>query len=269
MSVASPSDIDAARAYETLFVPALFGAWAPKVADAAQLRRGWRVLDVACGTGVLAREAATRVQPEGAVTGVDIAAGMLAVARELAPAIAWREGRAEALPFADATFDAVVSQFGLMLFADRGQALREMIRVARPGATLAVAVWNALDRHPLYEAEVALLDRLAGERAAAALRAPFSLGDRDALASSFAAAGAASVAIDTRTGTARFPGVRVLVEADLRGWLPVMGARLDDDAIGRVLAEADGALSPYVTRQADGAITFPMSAHIVTARAPA
>ena len=269
MNVASASDIAAARAYEALFVPALFGAWAPKLADAAGLQPGFRVLDVACGTGVLAREAARRVQPEGSVAGVDVAVGMLAVARELAPTIEWREGRAEALPFDDAAFDAVVSQFGLMFFTDRPRALREMIRVARPGAALAVAVWDAVDRHPVYAAEVALLERLAGEAAAAALRAPFSLGDRDALASSLAAAGAVSITADTRAGTARFPSLRVLVEADLRGWLPVMGVHLEDDVIDRVLAEVDAALSPHISQEARGEVAFPVSAHIVSARAAA
>jgi len=84
------AQIDAARAYETLFVPALFREWAPRVADAAQIKAGQRVLDVACGTGALAREAASRTGPSGSVSGIDPGVGMLAVARELAPTIDWR-----------------------------------------------------------------------------------------------------------------------------------------------------------------------------------
>src|SRR5262245_51467780 len=115
---------DAAEVYEAFFVPALFGAWAPRVADAAQLAAGQKVLDVACGTGVLAREAARRVLPGGAVTGLDRNDGMLAVARRAAPDIDWRLGKAEALPLADGAMDSVVSQFGLMFFEDRRAALR-------------------------------------------------------------------------------------------------------------------------------------------------
>jgi ubiquinone/menaquinone biosynthesis C-methylase UbiE len=98
------------------------------------------VLDVACGTGVVAREAARRVGPAGAVAGLDRNEGMLAVARRMAPGIAWRHGLAEALPFPDGAFDAVICQFGLMFFEDRGKALGEMWRALRPGGRLAVAV---------------------------------------------------------------------------------------------------------------------------------
>src|SRR6185295_499516 len=95
----SREQIDAARAYEALFVPALFRPWAAVVADAAGLKPGQRVLDVACGTGVLAREAAARVGSSGRVLGLDPSPGMIAVAAEHAPHIEWRCGSAESLPF--------------------------------------------------------------------------------------------------------------------------------------------------------------------------
>src|SRR5262245_30686072 len=88
----------AAEVYEAFFVPALFGQWATRLAEAAGLCPGNRVLDVACGTGVLAREAAGRVAPGGSVVGLDRNEGMLAVAAAKAPSIGWRAGRAEALP---------------------------------------------------------------------------------------------------------------------------------------------------------------------------
>ena len=116
------AQITAAKACEEFFVPALFGEWAPRLAAIAQIQAGNHVLDVACGTGVLAREAASRVGPSGFVAGVDPSPGMLAVARALAPRIGWREAKAEALPYPDQCFDAVVSQFGLMFFTDRGDA---------------------------------------------------------------------------------------------------------------------------------------------------
>jgi ubiquinone/menaquinone biosynthesis C-methylase UbiE len=121
----------------------LFEEWAPRVCKAAALLPGNKILDVACGTGVLAREAARCVQPGGMVTGLDRNEVMLTVARRVAPGIEWRQGRAEALPFPDGSFDAVVSQFGLMFFEDREGALREMWRVLKPGGRLAVAVGRA------------------------------------------------------------------------------------------------------------------------------
>src|SRR5215470_422814 len=152
----------AAKVYEELFVPALFAPWADRVADAARLRPGISVLDVACGTGVLARAVARRVEPGGRVTGLDPSDGMLAVAAERAPGLAWQKGVAESLPFPDKSFDAVVSQFGLMFFADRAGALREMWRVLRPGGRLALAVWGPLEATPAYVGLVALLARLFG-----------------------------------------------------------------------------------------------------------
>ncbi|NLE58616.1 MAG: methyltransferase domain-containing protein [Planctomycetes bacterium] len=260
------AQIDAANAYEALFVPALFEQWVKKTADAAQIQPGQRVLDVACGTGILAREIASRIGPLGRVVGIDPDPGMIAVAIQLAPSVEWQEGVAESLPFPDRSFEAVVSQFGFMFFTDRRQALHEMLRVLAPGGRLAVAVWDALDNMPAYASEVALLERMAGRQAADALRAPFVLGDRKYLATSFSEAGVTSAEITTRHGTARFPNIRTMVEADLRGWLPVMGVILTEDLIGRILQEAEQALSTYTT--ADGRAEFPLSAHLVTAQKP-
>lgn len=260
------AQIDAANAYETLFVPALFGQWAPRVVDAAKIQSGQRVLDVACGTGILAREAALRTGPTGSVTGLDPSPGMLAVAGRIAPTVEWRQGMAEALPFPDQSFDVVVSQFGLMFFTDRRQALGEMLRVLAPGGNLVIAVWDALDNMPAYASEVELLERVAGRQAADALRAPFVLGSRQGLERLFAEAGADPVEITAHHGTAQFPSIRAMVEADLRGWLPVMGVMLSEDQIGHILQEAEHVLSSYVT--AEGRVTFDTSAHFVSAMKP-
>ncbi|HEX7060379.1 MAG TPA: methyltransferase domain-containing protein [Woeseiaceae bacterium] len=258
------AEIDAAIAYESLMVPALVGAWSPKVADAAGLAAGQRVLDVACGTGVLAREAADRVGISGAVTGLDANAGMLEVARRLAPDLEWHQGTAEALPFPDGSFDRVVSQFGLMFFPDPAAAIREALRVLSPGGRLVFAVWNSLLNNPAYADEVELLEQYAGRAAADAVRAPFVLGDSRELAELFRAAGAASVAIATDREMARFPSVRVMLEADLRGWLPLMGVVLAEDQIAEILQRAEEVLRPYV--DTDGTAAFNTSAHIVVAR---
>jgi ubiquinone/menaquinone biosynthesis C-methylase UbiE len=259
----SQEEIAVATAYEELFVPALFQQWAPRVADVAQIQPGQRALDVACGTGVLARQAAARVGPTGFVAGLDLNPGMLAVAEQLAPAVEWRQGAAESLPYADNAFDAVVSQFGLMFFRDPIQSLREMWRVLAPGGRLAVAVWDRIENTPAYARWAALLERLAGKEAADAVRLPFALGDRDELAALFAAAGVASAEINTYPGVARFPTVHVMVEADLRGWLPVMGVFLSEEQIAGILVAAEQELGRFVNGGEQ--MVFACSAHIVTA----
>ena len=129
---ASSHEIIAAKFYEKCLLPALFTQYAPRVVASADVRAGHRVLDVACGTGVVSREAAAVSGEDALVTGVDISPGMLAVARDIRPTIDWRLGDAANLPFADAVFDRVVCQFGLMFFPDPGRALGEMLRVLKP-----------------------------------------------------------------------------------------------------------------------------------------
>jgi SAM-dependent methyltransferase len=260
------AQIAAATAYEDFLVPALTGQWVARVIDAARVEPGQRLLDVACGTGALAREAALRVGSRGVVAGVDPLPGMIAVAERLAPALEWRQAPAESLPFPDRSFDAAVSQFGLMFFQDRRRALAEMHRVLKPGGRVAVAVWDALENIPAYAAEVSLVQELAGGPAADALRAPFALGDERELAALFAPAGFRDIAVATEKGVGRFPSIRSMVEADIVGWLPIMGITLSGEETARILDEAQRLLAPYVT--GDGKVAFALSAHIVTAGKP-
>ncbi len=257
--------VQGAWAYEGLHVRALFEQWVDPVLEIAAVKSGDAVLDVACGTGVLAREAYRRVGSGGAVAGLDIGPGMLEVANSIEPGVRWVEGDAGDLPFEDDEFDAVVSQFGMMFFPDRVGAIREMLRCVKPGGPVVVAVWEALERSAAYPISVDVLQRMAGQGAADALRAPFVLGDTAELESLFREAGASEVSLETRIGTARFPSVRTMVEADLLGWLPVMGVNLDQALIDEILTEAEEALSQYVTP--NGKMVFDAPAHIVTARA--
>jgi len=251
----------AADIYEEFFVPALFEEWAPRLCKATALSPGDKVLDVACGTGVLAREALRSVRPSGTVTGLDRNEVMLTVARRVTPAIDWRQGRAEALPFPDGSFNAVVSQFGLMFFEDRAGALKEMWRVLKPGGRLAVAVWDKLEHSPGYADMVTLLKRLFGDKIANELKAPFVLGETKEFAALFDAAGIPKVKIQTPPGTARFPSIESWVHTDVKGWTL---ADLIDDAQYRTLqAEAARDLKRYV--KSDGTVSFAAPAHIATA----
>ena len=251
-----------AEVYEEFFVPALFRHWGPVIAEAAGIRAGQRVLDVACGTGVLAGAAADRVGPDGTVVGLDPNEDMLAVARRKSRRIEWRGGRAESLPFPDESFDAVVSQFGLMFFEDRKAALREMMRVLRRGGRLAVAVCDAVEHSPGYGEVARMLQRLFGERVADAFRAPFSLGDPELLLSLSADAGVAGAKVDRREGTVRFASIDSLISTE-RACVWTLGGMLDDAQFERLRTEARQSLRPFV--QADGTVAFGMPALLLTA----
>lgn len=97
-----------------------------------------------------------------------------------------------------------------------------------------------------YEAEVALLDSIAGKEAGDALRAPFVLGDAREACAIFEEAGFADVQVATRVGKGRFPDIRTLVGADLHGWLPIMGVHLDEPVIEEVLEAAESQMARFV-----------------------
>ncbi len=251
----------AADIYNAFFVPALFSEWAPRVARAAEITPGQHVLNVGCGTGVLARHAATLAGARGRVVGLDVNPGMLAVAARARPALEWRQGEAESLPFTDGEFNAVVCQFALMFLGDRKAALEEMARVTRRGGRLALAVWAGLDDNPGYTAVARLLHALFGPAAAAAVEAPFALGDVAALRARFADAGLPDVRIETVTGAARFPSIESWMHTEIRGW--TLADRIDDAQFAALLAAAHTELQPFC--RPDGRVAFAMPAHIVSA----
>lgn len=250
----------AAEVYEQFFVPALFVDWPRRVLDAAGAGVGDDVLDVACGTGVLAREAVGRVGPSGSVAGVDINDGMLAVARSKSPDLSLRCAPAESLPFEASSFDRVVSQFGLMFFRDRAKAISEMLRVARPGGGVAVAVWAALDATPGYAAVADLLDDLFGPDVAESIEAPYCLGDIEALELLFAEAGAPGAVVRTVAGKARFTSIDSWIYTDIKGW--TLADVIDDEGYEALRREAPKRLSRFV--MPDGSVEFDAPAHIVT-----
>ena len=171
-----------AEGYESYMVPTLFAPCARILIQAANPKPGERVLDVGCGTGIVAREVASRLGATGAVTAVDLSANMLAVARAAASreglTIEWREGNAEQLRFHDGAFDLVLCQFALMFVADKAAALAELRRVVTPSGRVLISVWQGLDRHPFYQTLHKVIQQRLGM---SALQEIFALGDADAL----------------------------------------------------------------------------------------
>jgi ubiquinone/menaquinone biosynthesis C-methylase UbiE len=264
-------DGSAPELYQRYLVPAITAAWAADLVDQAAPRPGERILDVACGTGVVARVAAERVGRTGRVTALDINPGMLAVARSLpaAPgaAIAWHEGSVLALPFPDAAFDVVLCQLGLQFFPDRTAALREMRRVLAPDGRLAVSVFGPIEHSPATHALANALDRHVGPEASVVKRNEHALADPEALAALVAGAGFRDVAIRTTSKPARFPSPADYVRIQLAATpLASLVARQDavrrQSLVGALIEDVDAALAPYLG--SDG-LSVPWEVHTVLA----
>lgn len=256
---------DAAELYEARFVPAIFAEWAPLLVDAAGVRRGQEVLDVACGTGIVARTVADRLAGDGRVVGLDLAEAMLAVARRVRPDVEWRQGDVAALPFPDRSFDVVLCQMALMFFPDRVRALREMTRVTRPGGTVALCVPAALADQPAYGPFVEMAVQHAGSEARTLLGTYWACGDLDQLTATVARAGL--VVVDTRThqGTASFDSPEALAATEVEG--SPLGQLITPEVYDRIRAGTRDVLAPFTGP--DGRVAAPLRGHVVVAaRAP-
>jgi ubiquinone/menaquinone biosynthesis C-methylase UbiE len=192
--------------YERYFVPAIGAPLANDLIKIAALRPGERVLDVACGTGVVARLASQPVGAAGTVAGLDINPGMLAVARSTTPpgmAIDWHEASAEAMPLRDASFDAVLCQMGLQFVPDKHAALSEMRRVLAPGGRLILNVPGPTPQLLVIMGEA--LARHIGAEAAGFVYHVFSLHDTAELQNLLNGAGYRDVSVHADTKSLRLP----------------------------------------------------------------
>jgi SAM-dependent methyltransferase len=257
--------VEAAEVYEANFVPALFAEWAPQLVEAAGVVPGQAVLDVACGTGVVARTAADRMGGQGRVVGLDLNQGMLTVAGRLRPDIEWRQGDAADLPFEPGSFDVVLCQAALMFFPDRAGSLREMARVARAGATVAVHVWDQLEAQEGYGAMYDAFARHLGPEAAQLESAYWALGDLDLLGSLFEAAGLEITATRTRVGTVRFPSATDAIATEIEA--TPLAERISKDTYDRLLEAATEAMRPFTVD--GGRVELPIKGHLITATRPA
>jgi ubiquinone/menaquinone biosynthesis C-methylase UbiE len=228
----------APEAYERYFVPAISGPLAHDLIAEAALRAGERVLDVACGTGVVARLAAERVGAAGSVAALDLNASMLDVARTVpapaAPPIRWYESTAESMPLPDGAFDVVLCQLGLQFFGDRAAALREMHRVAARGGRVLVNVPTPTEFFGVLDS--AFARRIPG--AAAFVRTVFSLNDPAEVERLFRGAGFREVAVRQYVKTLRMPAAKEFL------WQYVQCTPL-----AAQLAEADHALLESLERE--------------------
>ena len=248
--------------FERVMVPAIFRPWADDLVAASAPGPGERVLDVACGTGIVTRLAARRVGGTGRVVGLDISPSMLAMARAAAlrAAIEWQEGSATELPFPDGAFDLVLCQQGLQYFPDRPLALREMHRVLAPGGRLALSVFCSSPGHAaLHEALVPYL----GQAIATLALEPVALADEGELRALLLGAGFPDPAIHRAQRTARFPSADEFIQYYLASRFASAIARLSLADRTALEAAVHAALRPFVG--ADG-LALQLEANVALAR---
>jgi len=265
-------DGSAPELYQRYLVPAITTKWAEDLVGRAQPRVGDEVLDVACGTGVVARLAG-KLMRQGRVTGLDLNKGMLAVARALpsegAP-IDWIEGSALDLPFSDGKFDLVLCQLGLQFFPDKGRALREMRRVLSPSGRVALSVYSPIERTPGANAFVLALDRVLGSNASKIKRGEHSFKSPDELQSLLTCVGFSKVEVHTVVQQIAFPSVLDYVRFQLLA--TPMAALLNSDpeenrqaTIKKIASETASLCDPAMLQ--GGGFSFQQEAYVGSALA--
>lgn len=243
--------------YQRYFVPVIGAPLAAALVEVAAPAPGERVLDVACGTGVVTRLVAERVGATGTVAALDVSPGMLAVARSLpAPAapVEWHESSAESLPFADDAFDLVTCQMGLQFVPDQRAALREQHRVLAPGGRVAFNLPGPTP--PLFRSFADALTRHVDPRAGGFMDAVFALHDADA--------------IRVMTTEAGFDDVRVeaeVVDFALPAPATFLWQYVHSTPLASIVGEIDPARRQALERDVDGDTSLAVRVTTVTARA--
>lgn len=239
---------NAAELYERYVVPYILGPWAPGLVELAALQPGERVLDLACGTGVVTRLAAAKVGTTGHVTGLDLNAGMLAVARSLPPppgtSITWAEGSAVAMDLPDTSFDVILCQQGFQFFPDQPAALREMHRVLVPGGRVLLSVWKSAGPYNIAVGDA--LERHVDAETATRYRASRVVPEAEELHRLLVDAGFHGVQMCPHVMTIRLPPVEAFVLCHLAA-TPVAGAAaaLSEEQRATLAAQVGRALQPY------------------------
>jgi len=252
--------------YEHWLVDPLFRPWAEMTLDEVRLSPDDRVLDIACGTGIVARVAKERLGDAGYVVGIDISPDMLAVARAVAPSIDWREGNASALPLHDGEqFDVVVCQQGLQFVLDKPAAAAQMRRALAKGGRLAVATWRSDDEIPFMRE----LRRVAERHLGAIADQRHSFGDAAALEALLRDAGFHEVRSRTISRITRFEDGAPLLRLNTMALvgMSAAGKRMSDQERSRIVETIVSESTPVLRSYADGSgLAFELSTNLATTR---
>lgn len=225
-----------AQAYDDLFVPALFGQWAPQLVDCARVRHGQSVLDVACGTGVVAQDAR--------------------------PDLEWVHGDAENLPIADAQFDVALCQSALFFFADPGGAVAEMARVVGPQGVVGLQTYAPLVEQPAYGPFVELVAKHAGPEARVILGTYWSRGEIDDLLGLTSASGLSLLESCSSLGMAVFPSAAAVADTEIQA--TPLAERITPETHALIVADTEELLGRYADES--GLVHVAIRATLIAAR---
>jgi len=187
---------DGPSAYEKYIVPAYTGAWAKEIVNRACLSQGEKILDVACGTGLVARTAADVLRNCDLIYGIDVNEEMIKKAYEIEKGINWQNCEVTDMTYSDNYFDVVFCQQGLQYFPDPSLALKQINRVLVKSGRILLSVWRPIQYSPFYESLCKALEKYLDIKAASMLLAAFSLGDYEKLKTLFEDAGFNSININ-------------------------------------------------------------------------
>lgn len=253
------------RLYEAYMVPMIFEPYAVDLANRLARRPLASVLEVAAGTGVVTRRLAATLPSSVAIVATDLNPPMLALATELGTsrAVVWRQADAMNLPFEDASFDAVVCQFGVMFFPDKARAFSEAHRVLRPGGVFLFNVWDRIEENEFaHTVSTALESIFPVDPPRFMARTPhgyfdFDMITRDLRAGGFAAAPVISTVADrSRAASARAPAIALCQGTPLRGEIEARGP----SRLGEATDIAEQALA---RRFGPGPVDGKIQAHVV------
>jgi ubiquinone/menaquinone biosynthesis C-methylase UbiE len=249
--------------YERYFVPTIGKAFAESLLDAAALQKGGRVLDVACGTGIVTRLASERVGTEGAVAGLDMNPAMLAVARSVSPtSVEWHESSAESIPCPDGSFDAVLCSLGLQFIPDKPAALREMRRVLVDDGRVAIGTAGRIP--PVFEIFEQALSRHVSPEVAGFARQVFSLPEHRELQDLAESVGLRSVTVESRSLQIVLPPPKEFLWQYVTS-TPLAGplGKMDDDARTAFERDVTAAWESFVE---NGVLKLEIDVVLTTAR---
>lgn len=257
---------DVPQVYDRYLVPLIFEAYARDLASRVPVSRHGTVLETACGTGVVTRHLRRTLPPSARLVATDFAEPMLGVARQELGEVRgldFRTADGTDLPFSDGSFEAVVCQFGVMFYPDRGKGYREAARVLTPGGAFVFNVWDSLERNPLAGLVHDVVSQMPDERLQF-LQLPFGYYDVPMIVGELSAAGFADVDVSPQPGVSHAASARDVALAFVAG-TPLAIPLAECDALTETLAQVEAAV---IDEYGDGPVSAPMQSIAITAKTP-